>query len=262
MYRGILFLFFSSVPQKFSANCGFDTFQSGLIQLAITVGALIGTAINPIADMLYPKSAARNTENPGVPIPEARLFTAIPGAILFTAGLFWYGWTSQPQYHWIIPTAGIACVGLGIYSIYMGVVNYLTDAYEKFAASALSAASLGRNVFGAFLPLASYQLFENLGFGWAVSLLGFIGLALSCVPVILVFKGRVCFMHNSYAASHADHESRKFVGDHRLCWKPCTMNRTPISDETREADLAQAHPAVLVATLDKIALSHDLLRYG
>lgn len=27
----------------------------------------------------------------------------------------------------------------------MGVVNYLTDAYEKYAASAISAASLGRN---------------------------------------------------------------------------------------------------------------------
>lgn len=71
----------------------------------------------------------------------------------------------------------------------MGVVNYLTDAYEKYAASALSAASLGRNTFGAFLPFASYQLFQTLGFGWAGSLLGFVGLALSIVPVVLLFKG-------------------------------------------------------------------------
>lgn len=72
----------------------------------------------------------------------------------------------------------------------MGVVNYLTDAYEKYAASALSAASLGRNTFGAFLPLASGQLFSTLGFRWAGSLLGFVGLALSVVPVVLLFKGR------------------------------------------------------------------------
>ena len=65
----------------------------------------------------------------------------------------------------------------------------MTDSYVKYAASALSAASLGRNTFGAFLPLASYQLFENLGYGWAGSLLGFVGLALSFVPVVLVFKG-------------------------------------------------------------------------
>jgi hypothetical protein len=59
----------------------------------------------------------------------------------------------------MVPTLGIGCVGLGIYSIYMAtgeslirrekneaheLVTYLTDAYEKYASSALSAASLGR----------------------------------------------------------------------------------------------------------------------
>lgn len=95
----------------------------------------------------------------------------------------------MPSVHWIVPTCGIAAVGIGIYSIYMGVVNYLTDSYEKYVASALSAASLGRNSFGAFLPLASYQLFQALAYGWAGTLLGFIGLALTLVPVVLILKG-------------------------------------------------------------------------
>ena len=89
----------------------------------------------------------------------------------------------------MVPTAGIACVGLGIYSIFLAAVNYLTDAYEKYAALALSAASLGRNTFAAFLPLASYSLFQNFGYGWAATLLGFIGLALTVVPVVLILKG-------------------------------------------------------------------------
>ena len=186
---GILFLFFSSVVQTFHQNYGFDTWQTGLVQLAITVGAVIGTLINPLADHLYFISSRRNTETPGRCIPEARLYTALPGSLLFTAGLFWYGWASTPSTHWIVPACGITAVGIGIYSIYMGVVNYLTDSYEKYAASALSAASLGRNTFGAFLPLASYQLFQNLGFGWAGSLLGFIGLILTLVPVVLIVKG-------------------------------------------------------------------------
>jgi hypothetical protein len=87
-----------------------------------------------------------------------------------------------------VPTTGVACVGVGIYSNYLGVVNYLIDADEKYAA-ALSAASLGRNNFGAFLPLARYQLFITLGFGWAGSLLGFMGLALSVVLVVSLIKG-------------------------------------------------------------------------
>ena len=187
---GILFLFFSSVVQTFSASYGFDTFQTGLVQLAITVGALIGTLINPLQDWMYLRTASKNKERPGKSIPEGRLYTSIPGSLLFTAGLFIYGWTCRPEIHWIVPAIGICIVGVGIYSIYMGVVNYLTDAYEKYAASALSAASLGRNTFGAFLPFASYSLFQNLGFGWAGSLLGFVGLALSLVPVVLLLKGR------------------------------------------------------------------------
>ncbi|KAI9370274.1 major facilitator superfamily domain-containing protein [Aspergillus egyptiacus] len=186
---GILYLFFSSVVQTYGTNYGWSNFATGLIQLAISVGAVIGTAVNPFQDWIYLRSAARNKEKPGRPIPEARLYTSIPGSLLFTAGLFWYGWASMPDVHWIVPTMGITAAGVGIYSIYMAVVNYLTDAYEKYAASALSAASLGRNSFGAFLPLASPQLFSNLGFGWAGTLLGFVGLALSVVPMVLVWKG-------------------------------------------------------------------------
>ncbi|KAL4808003.1 major facilitator superfamily domain-containing protein [Aspergillus unguis] len=186
---GILYLFFSSVVQTFGDNYGWGTMATGLVQLAISVGAVIGTAFNPIQDRLYLNSAARNKEKPGKPIPEARLYTSIPGSLLFAGGLFMYGWSSMPDVHWIVPAIGVTITGLGIYSIYMAVINYLTDAYERYAASALSAASLGRNSFGAFLPLASPQLFSNLGFGWAGTLLGFIGIALSVVPVVLVLKG-------------------------------------------------------------------------
>ncbi|OJJ84498.1 putative MFS multidrug transporter [Aspergillus glaucus CBS 516.65] len=186
---GILFLFFSSVVQTFTHNYNMNTLQTGTVQLAISVGALIGLVINPGSDWIYMRSAKRNKATPGKPIPEARLYTSVPGSLLFAGGLFWYGWSSFPHVHWIVPTCGVACTGLGIYSIYMAVVNYLTDAYEKYAASALSAASLGRNSFGAFLPLASPQLFSNLGYGWASTLLGFIGIALSLVPVVLVLKG-------------------------------------------------------------------------
>ncbi|KAJ0419214.1 major facilitator superfamily domain-containing protein [Aspergillus carlsbadensis] len=186
---GILYLFFSSVPQTYGQNYGWGVLATGIVQLAISVGAVIGTAFNPLQDWIYLRTAKRNPERQGRPIPEARLYTSIPGSLLFAAGLFWYGWASQPDVHWIVPTIGITAAGIGIYSIYMAVVNYLTDAYERYAASALSAASLGRNSFGAFLPLASPQLFSNLGFGWAGTLLGFIGVALSVVPLVLVLKG-------------------------------------------------------------------------
>lgn len=186
---GILFLFQSSVPIVFKAVYGFNTLQVVLVQLALVVGAILANFVNPIQDKLYMQSAKRNMERPGKPIPEARLYFAVPGSIIFSAGMFWFGWASRESLHWIIPTLGLGCVGIGVYSIYLAVVNFLADAYEKYAGSALSAASMGRNVFGAFLPLATPALYDNLGFQWASSLIGFVGLALSIVPVILLVKG-------------------------------------------------------------------------
>jgi MFS family permease len=206
---GILFLFQSSVPIVFTKLYDFNTFQTSLIQLALSFGAIVGTIVNPIQDMLYLKSAKRNQERPGKPIPEARLYFSVPGSLIFTAGMFWYGWSSYPDTHWIVPALGIGCVGYGIYGIYLAVVNYLADAYEKYAASALSAASMGRNVFGAFLPLATPALYNNLSFAWASSLLGFIGLVLSAVPVLLLLKGEAIRARSPFMLDAAFDEDEK-----------------------------------------------------
>lgn len=203
---GILFLFFDSVYLTFHENYKWGAFNVGLVELTVLVGAIIGVACNPIQDAMYRQSAKRNmqADTPNKPIPEARLYTSIPGSLLFSGGLFWYGWGSvgHGSIHWIVPVLGIGCTGVGIYSILMTVINYLTDAYERYAASALSATSLSRNVTSGLLPLSSIALFEHLGFGWAGSLLGFVGVALSIVPVILVLKGpeirrRSLFMRES-----------------------------------------------------------------
>ena len=71
-------------------------------------------------------------------------------------------------------------------------------------------------MFGAFLPLASYELFQNLGYGWAGSLLGFIGLVLSLVPVVLVAKGpairrRSPFMLEAMYDESANDQRKKSV---------------------------------------------------
>ncbi|TIA26952.1 putative multidrug transporter [Aureobasidium pullulans] len=210
---GLLFLFQSSITQTFSTNYGFSVFQTSLIQLSLSAGATIATAVNPLQDQLYLRSAGRNKETPGKPIPEARLYFSIPGSLIFTAGLFVYGWTSYTFVPWIAPAVGIAMVGFGIYSIYQAVVNYFTDAYSKYSASALSAASFGRNLFGAFLPLASPQLYSNLGYQWASTLLGLVALVLSLAPVFLLIKGKQIRAKSPFMSESAyddeDAEERK-----------------------------------------------------
>lgn len=143
---GILFLFFDSVYLTFHEDYKWDVFTVDLAELSILVGAILGLTFNSIQDAMYKQSAKRNKEadTPGKPIPEARLYTSIPGSLLFAGGLFWYGWGSVGcgSVHWIVPTLGIGCTGIGIYSVLRTVISYLTDAYERYAASALSATSL------------------------------------------------------------------------------------------------------------------------
>ncbi len=45
----------------------------------------------------------------------------------------------------------------------MALLNYLVDAYEVFAASAMAAASLTRSSFGAVLPFAAKPMYSALG---------------------------------------------------------------------------------------------------
>lgn len=41
--------------------------------------------------------------NNGNVVPEARLPPIMVGGLLFSGGLFWFGWTAAPKYPWILP---------------------------------------------------------------------------------------------------------------------------------------------------------------
>ena len=186
---GLLFLFQSCVPLVMSSIYHFNTLQLTLIQLAVSAGAVIAWIVNPIQDNLYFKSAERNQERPGKPIPEARLYTSVPGSIIFGVAIIWFGYACATDVSFWVPTIGLGAFGIGVYSIYLAVTNYLADAYEKYAASALSAAGLGRNVMGAFLPLATPALYNNVGFHGASLLIGILAIALTAAPIALLMKG-------------------------------------------------------------------------
>jgi hypothetical protein len=79
--------------------------------------------------------------------------------------------------------------GMGYLCLFMALLNYLVDAYEIFAASAMAAAGLSRSSFGAVLPFAAKPMYRAMGVAWATSLLGFFSLALCIVPFVFVKWG-------------------------------------------------------------------------
>ena len=121
--------------------------------------------------------------------PEGRMLPTCIEATFLPISLFWFGWTCYSSIHWIVPTMAITLATMGIFSIFLAVFNYSADTYYTFTSSALAASGVCRNTLGGVFPLVTHQLFNDLGFQAASSLLGGIAAVLTLVPIVLVWKG-------------------------------------------------------------------------
>lgn len=64
------------------------------------------------------------------------------------------------------------------------VQNYYIDSFEKYAASAIAAGALFRSIFGGVVPLLAPGLFDKLGYGWGISIFGFLSVLLAPAPIL------------------------------------------------------------------------------
>ena len=118
-----------------------------------------------------------------------RLPPACFGGPAFTIGLFWIGWSARSGIHWIVPVLSGIPIGLGFVLIFIGLANYLVDAYRIYAASALGISSITRSGFGVVLPLATTKMYNTLGIHWGCSLLGFVSLLMCLIPFVFIRFG-------------------------------------------------------------------------
>ncbi|GAB1201125.1 hypothetical protein APSETT444_010512 [Aspergillus pseudonomiae] len=78
---------------------------------------------------------------------------------------------------------------------------YLTNVYgAKFGASALAANGLLRYSVGGSFPLFTIPMYNNLGFTWASSLLGFLAIAFAPLPWIFYRFGKKIRQSSAYTA--------------------------------------------------------------
>ncbi|RDW93658.1 MFS transporter [Aspergillus mulundensis] len=158
---GLLYCFLSAYTSIFHGVYTMSPGVSGLPMLGIVVGLLAATVYMLHANKTY---NAKLKANSNIPIPEWRLPPAIVGGVLFSAGLFWLGWTGfTPSIHWIAPTLSGLFTGAGLLMIFIQLFNYLIDTYLAFAASALAANTFARSLVAAGFPLFSRQMFAGMG---------------------------------------------------------------------------------------------------
>ncbi|KAI4595127.1 hypothetical protein KJ359_007102 [Pestalotiopsis sp. 9143b] len=181
---GVLFLKFTAYPVVFQQSRGWSLSMSGLSFLGIATGMLAATILSTHLNQIRLRYVKRLG-----PAPEARLPHLIPVAWLMPISLFIFAWTAEPPAHWIIPILAGVPFGFGLVLLFLGINAYLTDCYERFSASALAANALLRCIFGGSFAVLADVMYRGLGTAWAVSVLGFVALALTPMPWVFYRYG-------------------------------------------------------------------------
>ncbi|KAL1584315.1 hypothetical protein WHR41_06804 [Cladosporium halotolerans] len=184
---GTTYSIYTNMQPIYSGAYGFSTEQVGLLYLGPGLGFLTAVwFLVPRIDTVYNSLAARNG---GKAKPEYRLPLANIGAAAIPAALFWFAWTVQLHAHWFASIAATFFYGVGQVMIINTCQNYYIDSFEKYAASAIAAGAAFRSVFGAVVPLWAPALFDRLGYGWGISVFGFLAVAIAPAPAVFYFFG-------------------------------------------------------------------------
>jgi len=180
---GILYMQLGAIPIIFGEVRGWSQLVATLPFLCILIGAILGCAANVYNQLLYNKAYHEAGDRA---VPERRLPPMMIGSIMFAAGQFVTGWTSDPnKTHWIVPCIGLVMLGMGFFTIFQAALNYLVDTFQMYAASAVAANTFLRSCFACAFPLVVGPMYHNLGVGPGSSIPA--GFAVLLIPVPFVF---------------------------------------------------------------------------
>ncbi|BCS19662.1 MFS transporter [Aspergillus puulaauensis] len=200
---GILYLFFGAFPLVFKTTHEMNLWQAGLTFLGIIIGMVLGAAMSPVwvrvRQRLTDRSQVKDPTQARRTEPEYQLPPAILGGVLIPIGLFWFGWTTYADVHWIVPVIGSGFFGCGMLLVYSGVFTFFVDAYTQYAASALAGNGFVRCSFAAAFPLFGNQMYEKLGYQWASSLLAFLTVAMMPFPWLFFRYGKALRKRSRFA---------------------------------------------------------------
>lgn len=161
---GLLYIWFESFPLVFGGLYGFGLGAQGLAFLGILVGVF---AVLPPFVWYFRRYVEPRFDARGELTPEWRLPPACVGAFAIPICLFWFGWASRPDVHWIVPIIGTAFFSVGTFLLFNSIMNYLSDAYPDYIASVLAGNDLLRSALGAGFvrnppPLAPFHSFPSV----------------------------------------------------------------------------------------------------
>lgn len=202
----LLYMLFSIYPIVFQEYRGWNAGVGELPLIGTVVGAVLGGAF-----VFYVSEQHKKRVLAGETLtPEDRLGIAKVGGILFPVTMFWFAWTGEyPSVHWIVPTIAGALLSTSIMLIFVAYLNYLTDSYLMFAASALAANTVARSACGAAAPLFTNYMFTALGVGGGGSLIGGVAILLAPIPFVFARYGAGIRKRSKFAPTDGPETMKK-----------------------------------------------------
>lgn len=217
----IFYMSFQAFPIIFQDLYGLSPGVTGLAYLPIFGGACITIPIFWYWDDILLRAVAR-----GAAWTKREEYRRLPlaclGGPLFVISLFWLGFSARSSTPFAVPMLAGIPFGMGFMLIFMALLNYLTDAYEIFAASANAAASCCRSLFAVVLPLATTHMFRRLGIAGACSLLGGLSALMCVIPFIFIWKGPSIRARSRFCIALRERKEemqRKADEDRALAWE-------------------------------------------
>ncbi|KAK5062779.1 hypothetical protein LTR84_004854 [Exophiala bonariae] len=205
----LLYMLFTIYPIVFQQKRGWNSGVGELPLLGTAIGACIGGAI-----IFWVSSRDKKKMEAGVPRrPEDRLPVAMFAGVLFAVTMFWFAWTANfNSIHWFVPVLAGTLLSTSIMLIFVSWLNYLTDTYLMYTASAMAANTICRSAAGAAAPLFTQRMFDVLGVGGGGSLIGGIAILLAPIPFIFYKYGEPIRVKSRFAptpsASSNDEEKQ------------------------------------------------------
>lgn len=182
----LLYMLFTIYPIVFQQKRGWNAGVGELPLLGVIVGACLGGALIFIVSARTTKKMQEGYVNRA----EDRLPVACIGGVVFAISMFWFAWSAEyNSVHWIVPTIAGVFLSASILLIFVSFLNYLTDTYLMYAASAIAANTVCRSACGAAAPLYTQYMFNALGVGGGGSLIGGIAVLLAPIPFIFYRYG-------------------------------------------------------------------------
>lgn len=167
--------------------------DASLHYIAIALGAFAcAQAGGRLMDYMWNKMKLARPDRE--PTPEWRVPYIIVGLIPCVAGTFWYAWSAEERVHWAVVDVGVFFFTAGNFMFSQGLLAYNVDEFTSTrAASASAATRLGTYVLGFVFPIFAPELYENLGYGWGNSLLGFLygAMGIGIIAVLWIWGEKI-----------------------------------------------------------------------